>query len=214
MRKQLLGLSLFAVLLSGCGSDGEPLHAEKSFDPEQFRVVVASQTDDDQFFEESDAFKSASTISYQYKLSELASYGEYELGPDKNPLTQYDWRILDAAFIWQPHNDRLKSKSWTGTIYARYWRAYEVFTEVEGESYRFDLPLSADYGVPSYANMISSVMIDRGEVIVSYPEKIKSKLTEAAVHRATNELVGGILRKMNGDRNLRIEKAKLASREL
>ncbi|MBD80335.1 MAG: hypothetical protein CL840_15575 [Crocinitomicaceae bacterium] len=213
VKGKILGAALIAVLLTGCGSDDDALFNEPSFDAAQFRATVASRSNDESFFAQTNLFKSAPTVSYQYKLSEMTSFQTFDLGPEKNPLKTYKWRVVGATPIWQPHSDR-RASTFLDKEKATYWRAYEVFTEVEGEPYVMELPLNASYSVPYYQQMISNIIIEHGEVIVSYPEQIKPNLTDSEVRRSTNELVGAIINKINDDRNTRIEKAKLASREL
>jgi hypothetical protein len=214
MNIKITGLLLAASLLAGCGSEEQPVLQEEGFSANAFRSEMASSSGNSTFFEQADKFKNAPTKLYKYTLSEMTSYQAFERGPEKNPLTLYQWRVVDSSPIWQPHNDRQKSYSFGADRMARYWRAYEVFSEVEGEEYIIDVPVQANYVMPAYSQMISGLMIDNGDVLVSYPEAIVDKLKENEVRRSVNELVGVIINRINKDRDIRIEKAKLASRAL
>lgn len=214
MNLKITGLLLFAGLLAGCGGEDQPVLQEDGFSENAFRLEMASSSSNSSFFERVGEFKNAPTKMYKYTLSEMTSYQAFERGPEKNPLLLYQWRVVDSSPIWQPHNNRQKSYFFNNGEVARYWRAYEVFSEVEGEEYVVDVPIQAHSVMPAYSQMISGLMIDNGEVIVSYPEAIVEKLKENEVRLSVNELVGVIINKMNKDRNIRIEKAKLASRAI
>lgn len=214
MNIKFTGLLLVASLLTGCGNEDQNAPQEEGFSGDAFRLEMASRSGNDEFFEQTDTFKNAPTKTYKYILSELTSYQAFERDPEKNPLSLYQWRVVDSSPIWQPHNNRQKSTFIGTEKMARYWRAYEVFLEVEGKDYVIDVPIQASYVMPAYSQMISGLMIDNGEVLVSYPEKIESKLKENEVSRSVNEIVGAILNRINNDRKIRIEKAKLASRSL
>ena len=193
MKLKFTGLLLAASLLAGCFDAEQPAIPEEGFSASAFRLEMASRSGNDEFFEQADAFKNAPTKTYKYTLSELTSYQAFERGPEKNPLLLYQWRVVDSSPIWQPHNDRQKNSFISTEKMARYWRAYEVFLEVEGKDYVIDVPIQASYVMPAYSQMISGLMIDNGEVLVSYPEKIESKLKENEVSRSVNEVVGVII---------------------
>lgn len=211
---RIAGIFLSAAILSGCINEkpAEQIY-NKGFNVDNFRVEMASKSDNDSFFEQTELFKNAPTKMYKYTLSELTSYQSFERGTDKNLLTTFDWSVIDSSPIWQPHNDRQKS-SYLDKNLGRYWRAYEVFTLVDGDEYKIEAPIESTYVLPAYSQMISGLMIDNGDVLVSYPEQVTKKLKENEVRRSVDELVGVILKKINEDRNIRIEKDKLAQRAI
>lgn len=215
MCMRIAGIFLSAVILSGC-VDETPAESkyDQGFSVNTFRIEVASNSENDSFFEQIELFKNAPTKMYKYTLSELTSYRNFEREPEKNPLTLFEWSVIDSLPIWQPHNDRRKSSFVSSKNMARYWRAYEAFTVVDGDEYAVEIPVASNYVLPAYSKMISGIMIDNGDVLVSYPEQVVPKLKESDVKRSTNELVGLILKKIIEDRNDRIEKAKLANRAL
>mgnify|MGYP000138525779 CR=1 FL=1 len=214
MKMKFMAVLLAASSLAGCFNEKEPTIQKEGFSGDDFRLEMVSRSGNSYFFGQVDALKNAPVQMYKYTLSELTAYQAFEKGPEKNPLSLYQWNVFDSSPIWQPHNDRQKSTIIGTEKRARYWRAYEVFLEVEGHDYAMDVPIQASYNMPAYSQMISGLMINNGEVIVSYPESIVPKLKENEVSRSVNELVGAIINRIDKDRKIRIERDKLASRSI